>query len=303
MPDLTPIFGPEGFDARAVLRQAPHDVSDVLEGFLTALSAHGIRPLEPIAKKLLDQSLVRFRAEGDKPGKQNAWARLQLDPLPFGAFGSWRTGASGVWRSREVHFTTMLGRQRLERRLEWMRTQELAERENQQRVTALHAHHLWSLAFDPVEQHPYVQKKMMIADGLRRRGDDLLAPMRDAEGKIWNLQRILPDGRKRFLKGGRIKGIFWMPREPEFVVAVGEGVATMAAVQAATGYPVAAAMSADNLLAAAQAIRSKWQQADIILCADDDAGGAQNKGVEAARRAAFVVGGRMAIPPRRVRGG
>lgn len=298
MVDFIPIFGPAGFDARSVLRQAPHDVSDVLEAFLAALTAHGITPLEPIGSKLLAQSLVRFRAEGDKPGKQNAWARLQLEPVPFGGFGSWRTGASGKWKSRQAHLATTLERQRLERRLDWMRHQAFAERDHQQKVTALHAQHRWSLASDPVDQHPYVQKKMMMTDGLRRRGNDLLAPMQDADGKIWNLQRILPDGQKRFLKGGRIKGTFWMPREPEFVVAIGEGVATMAAVRAATGYPVAAALSADNLLSVSRAIRNKWQRADLILCADDDAGSARNKGMEAARTAALVVGGRLAIPPR-----
>ena len=38
-----------------------------------------------------------------------------------------------------------------------------------------------------------------------RRGE-LLLPMQDAEGRLWNLQRIDAKGRKRFIMGGRVKG-------------------------------------------------------------------------------------------------
>jgi putative DNA primase/helicase len=128
--------------------------------------------------------------------------------------------------------------------------------------------------------------------------------MRDQDGRLWNLQRICEDGQKRFLKGGRTEGLFLLIGEPDGVICIGEGVATVAAVRRATGYAVAAAFSAKNLEPVARAISASWPDCDLIIAADDDVHLTghptinKNVGLEAAHAAALAVGGRVAMPPR-----
>jgi putative DNA primase/helicase len=63
---------------------------------------------------------------------------------------------------------------------------------------------------------------------------ELLVPMRDAEGKLWNLQLIsakkAKDGKfpRKFLKGGRTTETYYKAGpEPKEIVAIGEGVADL----------------------------------------------------------------------------
>ena len=126
-------------------------------------------------------------------------------------------------------------------------------------------------------------------------------PMSDGTGRVWNIQRISPDGEKRFLKGARTTGLWWPRGTLDSVLCVGEGIATMAAVHRATGHAVAAALSAYNLEPVARALRSLHPDVDIVLCADDDAHLPNNIGLQYARAAALAVAGRVAVPPRAVK--
>ena len=128
--------------------------------------------------------------------------------------------------------------------------------------------------------------------------------MFDAQGVLWNLQAIAPDGAKRFAKGGRQAGLFFILGSLTPRILVGEGFATCAAARRATGHMAVAAFSALNLREVALAIRAAFPGSDIVLLADDDAHLVdhplirKNVGLEAAEAAALAVGGRVAIPPR-----
>ena len=92
--------------------------------------------------------------------------------------------------------------------------------------------------------------------------------------------------------------------EPGATVLIAEGYSTAASVRRATGHAAVVVFSEDNLKATALSIRSRWPDAEIIICADDDAHLVahpriqRNLGVEAAQDAAHAVGGRVALPPR-----
>ncbi|WP_310498474.1 toprim domain-containing protein, partial [Sandarakinorhabdus sp.] len=117
-----------------------------------------------------------------------------------------------------------------------------------------------------------------------------------------NVQRIMPDGSKRFLPGARIDGCMWRagfaPGSKADIIAIGEGAATMAAVHLATGVAVVAAMTAGNLGAVAMAVAGFQPGARLILCADMDTGPAGNLGLRKADDAALAVGGLVSHPPR-----
>ncbi|MFC3175409.1 toprim domain-containing protein [Novosphingobium bradum] len=139
--------------------------------------------------------------------------------------------------------------------------------------------------------HPYLNRKRIGPERLWQEGDKLIVPMADAEGNLWNLQAIGPEGEKRFLAGGRIKGTFWHCGKAADRLVIGEGVATVAAVRRATGLPVIAAMTAGNLPDVAAAIRAKRPDLQLIIAADDD-----KAGMEAARIASQRTGALIALP-------
>ena len=75
-------------------------MTDPVSEFLDAMGAAGIRPVEPIADKLAAGDPVRFRADGDKPGRRNGWAWLHLHRVPDGVFQAYSISslaADGSW--------------------------------------------------------------------------------------------------------------------------------------------------------------------------------------------------------------
>lgn len=128
----------------------------------------------------------------------------------------------------------------------------------------------------------YLNRKGVQPHGLRFAADGcVLVPLRDAVGKLWNVQRITPskpkDGiDKLFLKGGRKSGLWHVlgdvggdPAGPA-VLLVGEGYATCASLFEATGRPVAVAFDAGNMAHVAKTLRTQYPAALLVLCGDDD---------------------------------
>lgn len=128
---------------------------------------------------------------------------------------------------------------------------------------------------------------------VRQHGNALLVPMVHCGFRLWNVQRVYPDGRKLFLSGGRTDGLFWSHgafwqdgRPLAGPLVIGEGFATMAAVHHATGHGVVAAMSARNLETVARTMCKLFPSRSLIVAADDDRHLSENIGLEAAQKAA-----------------
>jgi putative DNA primase/helicase len=273
--------------------------SEAVADFMGTMELEGIRPVEPIAQRLAASELIRFACDGDGKGRQNGWAILYLDERPAGAFGNYRLGVSRKWRAGDDHCLSPDERARLQ--AEWRDAKErrARERDASMHEAALDAGDMWASAGPFSPDHAYLARKSMQVPVLRQLGGNLLVPMVDAEGQIRNLQRIGADGKKRFLKGGRTEGLFFtigrFTRCGE-TVCLGEGLATMAAVHAASGYPCIVAFSAKNLGAVARLWRDARPDLDFVICADDDGHLAVNVGMEAAKAAAAEIGARIAVP-------
>lgn len=186
------------------------------------------------------------------------------------------------------------------RKAELARTRERLDREAE---AAPDAEKLWSEGDRANPAHAYLKTKRLEPFGIRQTGRDLLVPMVDCDLRLWNVQRIRPDGFKLFLKDGRTAGLFWChamhlsdgnPSPGPLVI--GEGFATMGAVHSATGFAVVAALSARNLEPVALAMRGLFPARELILAADDDCHLPRNIGVEAARRAAQAICAAVALP-------
>jgi putative DNA primase/helicase len=211
---------------------------------------------------------------------------------------------------------------------EWERLRK--ERDERQRIEAerkakeeqaasVLAEQIYSAADAALPNHPYLVRKgvspchglrvgnwyQVGADGkrFREKSNCLLVPMRDAEGKLWNLQAIFSERDpelerdKDYLLGGRKQGTYFSIGRPEGAVAIGEGFATMASIRAATGLAVCVAFDKGNLLPVGKALREKLPDVRLIFAADNDIKeGKPNYGVEKSSAAAAEVGGYIAIP-------
>ncbi len=280
-------------------------MSEAISDFITAMEASGVTPAEPIVQQLASGGLIRFQVAGDRAGRRNGWAVLHLDGVPAGAFGCNKRGISDKWRANvERPRLSRADRAAFKLKMAQAKAEKQRQTEQQHLAVADQAENLWNTAGPINPSHPYLVAKRIPGEGLRQSGAMLLVPMRDIDGRLWNLQRVFPDKGKLFLKGGRTHDLMFMVGEPDAVICIGEGMGTMAAVRRATGHAVVASFSEKNLTPVARRIADRWPDLDLIICADDDAHLVdhptikRNIGLEAAHAAAAAVGGRVAVPPR-----
>lgn len=241
-----------------------------------------------------DGNIHRFRVPDDKPGTLNGWYVLYLDGIASGAFGSWKAGGTHTWSSREPHNNREA--EQVRQRIEQARRQREAEQHKRQLKAANLAQRWWRDTRRADPGHAYLIAKGVRPHGLRQRGDELLVPLY-AGGVLVNLQRIAPDGGKRFLFGGRIKGTYSplgriTPGKP---LCICEGWGTGATLHE-NGFTVACAMNAGNLKPVALALRAEYHITEIIIAGDDDRLTEGNPGRTAANAAAAAVGGLVTFP-------
>lgn len=279
---------------------------DVVQEFISAMEIEGVRPVEPIAQRLTSGELIRFRCDGDGKGRQNGWAIIYLDERPAGAFGNYRLGVDRKWKSGAV-FAPLSSEERAGLQREWAeaKAKRQAERERSEKEAAVEALEMWTRAQPATADHPYVANKRLDPSPLRQLDGKLLVPLVDAAGKLWNLQRIAPDGTKRFLRGGRVEGLFhliaYAVTDPA-TYCLGEGYSTMAAVHRASGFPCIVAFSNKNMMIVARIWNAARPDLNYIVCADDDPhlvdhpNIRKNLGVVTATAVAEEIGAKVALP-------
>ena len=284
---------------------------EAVSQFRAALAGRGIlAPVEIIG----DGVLHRCDAEG-KGGKKDAAYLLHLDGVPAGGFENHRDGLGWEnWRADVGRTMTPAEQAEHRTRIETARKQ----REVDQAIRHTEARERAGLILADAylaTDHPYPLKKGIQSHGAKVIEADkartiapnlspdltgllLVIPMRSADGVLHSLQFITADGIKRPLTGGRVAGCYHAigSTNDAAAMAICEGYATGATIHEATGYPVAVAFSAGNLLAVSQAMRTKFPDLPLILCADDDHLTAGNPGLTTATAAAHAMGGLVAVP-------
>lgn len=266
-------------------------MSDVLAGFRDAIAGAGLTPPDQV---IPDGKLHRFSSNGAR-GDDAGWYVLHADGIPAGAFGCWRSGLDEKW-------TSDIGRELTEeeRRANRERIAQLA-RERQREQQRLHAEAarraatIWNHAPMAVS-HQYLIKKAGMAYGLRLHRDLLVVPVRDADAKLWSLQFIAGDGKKVFLKFSRVEGCYHMIGEPLDMLFIAEGYATAATVHEATGQAVAVAFNTSNLGPATHALRRKYRDHRLVICADNDHATEGNPGLTRAREVGDELEASVAVP-------
>ncbi|MCG8016298.1 MAG: DUF3987 domain-containing protein [Candidatus Thiodiazotropha sp. 'RUGA'] len=267
-------------------------MSDYLNQFESAMRETGIEPPEDL---VADGELHRFSSNG-KPTDTAGYYILYSDGIPAGHFGCWRTGVSENWRADTDQDYSPEEKHEYAKRIEAIREKRAAEDRNRKAQARQKAEEQWTNGKPEIGAHKYLLNKGVSGHGLRSDRFNLLVPMRDSNGTLHSIQTIDPNGGKKFLSGGRVKGCYFPIGKPNGVLCVAEGFATGASIHEATGHAVAVAFNSGNLKPVAQALRKKLPNINLILCADDDVGTEGNPGITKATEAAKAVSGAVVVP-------
>lgn len=146
----------------------------------------------------------------------------------------------------------------------------------------------------------------MTVGGEKYPSGSLMLPVKNTQGNITGIQLISGNGVKNLMKGSKYSGCFIQVSDfpegsPEKVV-IAEGYGTAVSVSLLSDAWPLAALSKTNLKAAAEAVREKWPETQIIIAGDNDfMDGKPNEGREVAIKAALAVKGWVSIPPGRAK--
>lgn len=231
--------------------------------------------------------LIRCKVEGER--ERRGWYMLHElrmsdgELLLCGSFGVWHgrdNGARKIELRKRDEALSNDQRDALKRRMAEDRRRVQQDRQSAADRAAAAATSAWSKYTEEGESD-YLASKMVRGFGLRyTAANAAVVPLLDVTGKIHGLQflrsRAQADAAKRPAKeywpAGLIKqGHFHLFGAPQWILLVVEGYATGASLHMATGYPVAVAFDAGNLPVVAAALRKRYRNVRILVCADDDA--------------------------------
>ncbi|MDQ7981364.1 VapE family protein [Paraburkholderia sp. SARCC-3016] len=166
---------------------------------------------------------------------------------------------------------------------ETRRRQEAAERSEEEKrlqkakLAANRARDQWQRA-SAEGTSGYLERKQITPEGVRFDSDGtLFVPMFQYADKIRlvGLQKITPEGAKRFNTGMEKKGASYLLGEigaDDKIAMLGEGYATVRTIRMSTGeaIPACVCFDAGGILSAARYLRATYPDLHLLICADDD---------------------------------
>jgi putative DNA primase/helicase len=251
--------------------------------------------------------LRRCKVDGDR--EKRGWYSLHEITLDggecviVGSFGIWR---GTEWNTQKVELkrSPLSADQRaaLKARIAADMKAAEARRRGEASRAAMRAQKVWELCARDGDA-PYLRRKGVQAHGVRfSPSGAVVIPMLDTSARVHGLQFIHAEKRqgrdKDFWPAGLAKQghYHWIGPTPTSVMLVAEGYATGASVFEASGWPVAVAFDAGNLIHVAQALARRYKGVQILIAADDDFKTFGNPGISKAEAAALAVGGAWFAP-------
>ena len=231
---------------------------DPVKEFGQALRDHGLLvETDPI----MDGTWCRVQVEGDRKDQKDGSYKGFIDGVPSGLIMNYKTG-------NKAHKWVSTGNELTESQLIELKREAGIRAQKQfeamvekHRETGKRAYGMWAHGVEANQEHPYLQKKQIGADGMKmiESKQTLMVPMHHIKGHIWSVQFIDEEGNKRFMKEGRKQGLFHKFGDPDQdkQLYIAEGVATAATIHHATGKPVLVAFDSGNLLPVAEAEKEK----------------------------------------------
>ena len=254
---------------------------------------------------IADGKLHRYNIDGDKRGSLNGAYRIHTDGLPAWYLCDWRRGIevtghfdSSVLTGSELGaFNERFSDKKYLEYVERVRYEQEAEQRKIQREAITNAKKLYEQANSASLKHEYIKRKGIIDISDFRLGEkgELLIPLFDAKTQEFrSVQKIYPDGAKRFFKDAKTGGAcytFRPEKTNERLHFICEGIATGAAIFGIISkqWQVTCAMYCHNLLDVTKALREKYPRTTFIVCADNDLSTYAKNGNNAGRSCAEIV--------------
>lgn len=260
--------------------------------FRNAMHSAGLFCNEPL---IADGELHRFKhAEDAKP---NSWYVLYGNEIPVGVFGCWKRGIKQKWLSD--HCKNLQGQDQhvIQKYLQDAKEKYQINKKKMHEEARRRSEQIWERS-SKVISHSYLRAKQINEEhGIRYYNDLLVIPLRDAEGNIWSVQFIDGKGNKKFLQGGKKKGLYHeIGDEVTSIIYLCEGYATGCTIHEASKSRVVVAFDAANLLSVAGKIHHKFPNHKIIICADNDQFTKGNPGLTKAQEAAKTINALVIVP-------
>ena len=239
--------------------------------------------------------------------KKKSWYRLREmrtrggSTVVVGAFGNFSASKGGQWKV-DIDWKGISAeeRQALQTQRSAFVDAERAQKARDNAMAAMGAADLWRTA-SATGRSPYLQRKLVDAEACRYLPDgSIVLPLlrydlpRDEALKA--VQRIYPDGTKRFTRGFskprcalRLGGGVIPMDQP---ILVCEGYATALTIRMATERraTVFMALDAGNLAHVCEMLRELYAEHRLLICADDDWRTEGNPGRDKARSTAKALG-------------
>src|SRR5205823_3178348 len=174
---------------------------------------------------IADGKIHRFSSNGRR-SDDAGWYCYHDGEIPTGMFGCWRGDIKERWRADVGRPLTREEERVHEARIKTLNKRIEEENARLQAEARRKADWVWRASRPSPSGHSYLRGKGVAPHGLRYRHGALVVPIRDASGVLHNLQFIAADGTKRFLKGGRVKGCYFMIGKPDGALYIAEGYAT-----------------------------------------------------------------------------
>ncbi|MDP3139822.1 MAG: toprim domain-containing protein [Burkholderiaceae bacterium] len=255
--------------------------------FRTALEAAGLRPRDIVA-----DGRWRRCATDDKPARRNGAYCLNADGR--GVWRNWATDSEvSTWTDGDSKRAAPVDPAVAERRRQQARSDRIAAIRRAREVL---------LSARPCRLlHPYLANKGLSAlgtAGLAELDGWLVIPVM-WRGRLISVQRIHPDGTKRFAPGAPVKGGHYaIKRQRAAVTVLCEGLATgLAVYQCVRNSEVIVCFDAGNILPVVQELRPSG---NVIVAGDNDHGTQArrgfNPGIEKAKNAAELIGAGVVWP-------
>ncbi|MFM0250639.1 VapE domain-containing protein [Paraburkholderia sediminicola] len=195
-----------------------------------------------------------------------------------GAFGRWSGNDNGAeafqWQGEALTPEDMSAARQRQEAAERV---EAEKRAYAAKMAANRARGQWQKAYDEGSS-AYLERKQITPEAVRFDDEGtLLVPMfQYADGvRLVGLQKITPDGAKRFNKGMEKKGAAFLLGDiapDDRVAMIAEGYATGRSIRMATNgaVPLSVCFDAGGIMPAARYLRDTYPDLHLLICADDD---------------------------------
>lgn len=266
----------------------------LLSQFLSYMGSHNLSP-HRASDIIPDNKRRNYRLASDKAGKKSGFYKLHIEgDFGYAFFGDYRYGESISWYASADKKYTARERREYARRAEEARAVAEVEQIALWNTKAKEVQEYILFLSDCPDEHPYLKKKGIKAHGVLLDADKIVIPMGNKDG-VWSYQSITFDGAKKFPYQAKKTGTYFEIKGSG-AIFIAEGYATAATIHEATGGAVYVAFDAGNLLPVAKEVRALNPDAQITICADNDAFGKINVGMEKGRKAAIEINALFIYP-------